>query len=393
MTFAIINDHTIHYQYLKTNAVRTFVFVNSLGADFRIWDEVVEILKNHGSVLRFDKPGHGLSEVPQNARSISDYAADVIGLLDALTIQKCVFVGLSIGGIIGQRLAVLHPDRIEKLVLSNTAPKVGTADNWNARIEIVQEQGMSAITEGVLQRWFPTHFQNEHPTELTGYRRMIEQTSPVGYVRACEAIRDEDLTNQITAIRVPTLCIGGTNDIAIPPDLIQAMAATIPNARFELIDGAGHIPCAQMPKTVARLILDFVLESSSSSQAQEPLSLYEQGMKTRRAVLGDTHVNRSEASKTDLDVDFQRYITESAWGMVWSRPGLTRRERSLITIALLATLGHEEELKMHIRATGNTGASRDDVKETLLHTAVYAGVPVANGALKIAKEVFADKES
>ena len=302
-------------------------------------------------------------------------------------------MGLSIGGIIGQRLAVLHPDRIEKLVLSNTAPKIGTADSWNARIEIVQEQGMLAVTEGVLQRWFPTHFQNEHPTELTGYRRMIEQTSPIGYVRACEAIRDEDLTNQLTAVRVPTLCIGGTNDIATPPDLIQAMAATIPNARFELIDGAGHIPCAQMPETVARLILDFVLESSSSSQAQEPLSLYEQGMKTRRAVLGDAHVNRSEASKTDLDVDFQRYIIESAWGMVWSRPGLTRRERSLITIALLATLGHEEELKMHIRATGNTGASRDDVKETLLHTAVYAGVPVANGALKIAKEVFADKES
>lgn len=116
--------------------------------------------------------------------------------------------------------------------------------------------------------------------------------------------------------------------------------------------------------------------------------LYNQGMTTRRAVLGDAYVDKAEANKTDFDADFQEYITNSAWGAVWGRPGLTKRERSLITIALLAALGHEEELAMHIRATKNTGATEDDVKEVLLHTAVYAGVPVANGAIKIAKEIF-----
>jgi 4-carboxymuconolactone decarboxylase len=116
--------------------------------------------------------------------------------------------------------------------------------------------------------------------------------------------------------------------------------------------------------------------------------LYNKGMKTRRSVLGDAHVDKAESSKTDFDTDFQEYITNNAWGAVWSRPGLTKRERSLITIALLAALGHEEELAMHIRATKNTGATEDDVKEVLLHTAVYAGVPVANGAIKIAKEIF-----
>ena len=118
--------------------------------------------------------------------------------------------------------------------------------------------------------------------------------------------------------------------------------------------------------------------------------LYDDGMKTRRSVLGDAHVDKAEASKTDFDKDFQEYITNNAWGAVWSRPGLTKRERSLITIALLAALGHEEELAMHIRATKNTGATEDDVKEVLLHTAVYAGVPVANGAIKIAKKIFAE---
>lgn len=112
---------------------------------------------------------------------------------------------------------------------------------------------------------------------------------------------------------------------------------------------------------------------------------YDIGMETRRAVLGDAHVDRAEAAKTEFDADFQRFITEGAWGSVWSRPGLTQRERSLITIALLAALGHDEEVAMHVRATANTGATADDIKEALLHVAVYAGVPTANRAFKIAK--------
>lgn len=113
--------------------------------------------------------------------------------------------------------------------------------------------------------------------------------------------------------------------------------------------------------------------------------LYDRGMATRRAVLGDTHVDKATAATNDFDADFQALITRTAWGSVWSRPELSRRERSLITIALLAAAGHEEELAMHIRATANTGASREDVREALLHVAVYAGVPAANRAFRIAK--------
>ena len=119
---------------------------------------------------------------------------------------------------------------------------------------------------------------------------------------------------------------------------------------------------------------------------------YQAGMKTRRSVLGDGHVDRVEAAKTAFDVDFQRFITEGAWGSVWARNNLSPRERSMITIALLAALGHDEELAMHIRATRNTGASPDDVREALMHVAVYAGVPAANTAIKIAKQVFADAD-
>ncbi|MEM9442843.1 MAG: 4-carboxymuconolactone decarboxylase [Pseudomonadota bacterium] len=117
---------------------------------------------------------------------------------------------------------------------------------------------------------------------------------------------------------------------------------------------------------------------------------FERGMAVRRSVLGAAHVDRAEASKTVFDEDFQRFITEGAWGSVWSRPGLTNRERSLVTIALLAALGHDEEVAMHVRATANTGAKADEIKEALMHVAVYAGVPAANRAFKIAKKALAE---
>jgi len=117
---------------------------------------------------------------------------------------------------------------------------------------------------------------------------------------------------------------------------------------------------------------------------------YETGMKTRRAVLGDAHVDRAEAAKRPFDEDFQRLITEGAWGSVWSRPGLTPRERSIVTLALLAALGHWDEVAMHVRATRNTGAAPEDVKEALLHVAIYAGVPAANHAIKVARAAYAE---
>jgi 4-carboxymuconolactone decarboxylase len=120
---------------------------------------------------------------------------------------------------------------------------------------------------------------------------------------------------------------------------------------------------------------------------------YRQGMATRRAVLGDAHVDRAEARKTDFDGPFQELITEAAWGHVWSRPTWTKRERSIVTIALLAALGHHAEVAMHVRATARTGATREDICEALLHVAIYAGVPAANSAIAVVKEVFGEMDS
>lgn len=395
MTFIKINGHNIHYKYLKTNSERTFIFINSLGTDFRIWDNVVEVLKNHWSILCFDKQGHGLSEGSSTPLSISDYAHDVLGLMDALSIQKAVIIGLSIGGVIGQYLAVHHANRIEKLVLSNTAPKIGSAETWDLRINKVKNDGIQSITEGVMKVWFSENFHQSRPDELNGYANMLANSPIEGYIQACEALKYNDLTAEITHINVPTLCIAGSVDGSTPPALVKAMADKIPNAQYVEIEGIGHIPCVETPSVMAAHILNFIntedlkltLEGTPPSGVGGQ-TLYELGMKTRRSVLGNAHVDRAEANKTDFDKDFQEYITNSAWGAIWSRPGLTKRERSMITIAVLAALGHEEELAMHFRATRNTGASEQDVKEVLLHIGIYAGVPVTNGAMKIAKEVF-----
>lgn len=126
---------------------------------------------------------------------------------------------------------------------------------------------------------------------------------------------------------------------------------------------------------------------------QAASSRYRQGMATRRSVLGDGHVDRAEANKTEFDLPFQELITEAAWGHVWSRPELTKRERSLITIALLAALGQDDEVAMHVRATANTGATREDIREALLHVAIYAGVPAANHAIKIARKTFDEMDA
>jgi 3-oxoadipate enol-lactonase/4-carboxymuconolactone decarboxylase len=392
MNFLPINGINIHYEYLKYSGPEkapVFVFINSLGTDLRIWDGVVDILKNLGSILLFDKMGHGISTVADKSYAIANYADDTIGLLNALDIDKVVLTGLSIGGIIAQYIAIHYPERVEKLVISNSAPKVGSFESWETRINKVKAEGVSSIADDILKVWFSKDFHANRQPELAGYRAMLSNTNTAGYIKACEALRDNDLTNRIHEITSPTLLIAGSEDGSVSTPKVKETADKIPGAQFVEIEGVGHIPCAEQPETIAELILKFAHIGQSNSSH---LSLHELGMKTRRSVLGDEHVDLAEANKTDFDKDFQEYITNSAWGAIWSRPGLTKRERSLITIAILTALKLDHELAMHIKATKNTGATPEEVKEVLMHAGVYAGVPVTNNAMKIAKEIFSKKD-
>jgi 3-oxoadipate enol-lactonase len=266
MTFTNINSNNIHYQYLDNQDDRTFVFINSLGTDFRIWDGVVDILKHHGNILRFDKAGHGLSSdlrfndvrFTSHQSNIENYANDVLGLMDFLNIQKAVIVGLSIGGIIAQYLAINQAERIERLILSNTAPKVGSEEGWNTRIEAVKKGGIASIADNIMKVWFSENFRNNRKNELLGYRMMVSNINLEGYIQACEALKINDLTNEIDKIKVPTLCFAGTEDGSTPPAQVKAMADLISNSTYILIEGVGHIPCVEVPELIAKHILEFV---------------------------------------------------------------------------------------------------------------------------------------
>jgi 3-oxoadipate enol-lactonase/4-carboxymuconolactone decarboxylase len=196
------------------------------------------------------------------------------------------------------------------------------------------------------------------------------------------------LRDAVGALAKPTLVLCGAVDTSTPPELNQTLAAAIPNAQYAEIPNAAHLPCIEQPDATTRLIADFLTRSSIFSY---PSSLLERGMAVRRAVLGNEHVDRAEANKTDFDADFQRYITEMAWGSVWARGGLDRKTRHLLTIAMMAALGKEHELAMHIRATKNTGVTPSEIKEVLLQVAVYAGVPAANSAFAVSKKVLSEE--
>lgn len=262
MQFVSINGHTIHYKHLQNSPLgaggaTTFLFINSLGTDFRIWDEVVELLKEYGNIILFDKRGHGLSDVVTNTKGLNDFADDATALLNYLHINKCIIIGLSVGGMIAQVLANRFPTQIEKLILCDTRFKIGNEEIWNTRIQQVKEQGLQAISEGVMQRWFSGNFHETQPVKITGYKNMLERTPALGYMQTCEAIRDADLTLIAKQIKMPTLCIVGSEDKSTTPDEVKNLADIIEGSRYEVIENSGHIPCVDNPGVLSKLIIDF----------------------------------------------------------------------------------------------------------------------------------------
>lgn len=377
----------LHYQLDGPQHLPLLVFSNSLGTDLRIWDSLLPLLAPHFRFLRYDKRGHGLSSSPPAPYQLDDHINDLIGLLDGLGVNQVTLCGLSVGGMIAQGVAAHRPELVSNLILCATAHKIGSAQGWEERIQTIREHGLEHIADAVMERWFAPGFRSKQPADVMLWRNMMVRTPVEGYVGTCAAIRDADLTASTSQLTLPTLCLVGDQDGATPPALVESTAALIPGSQFAVINNAGHLPCIEQPAQLAAVMLTFLKQHTLSANR------FDQGMLVRRSVLGNAHVDRATANKTEFDEPFQTFITEGAWGSVWSRPGLSKRDRSLLTIVLMAALHHDEELAMHIRATRNTGASKQEVQEALLHLAVYAGVPFSNVAFRIAKEVYQELES
>lgn len=258
MQFADINKTTIHYRVIgDVHDKPVLVFANSLGTDLRIWSDVVARLAGDFPIVLYDERGHGLSGLGSLPYVIEDHAEDLAGLLDLLDIRSAIVCGLSVGGLIAQSLYQRRPDLVRALILCDTAHKIGTAESWNARIAQVEEQGLASILDSVMERWFTPAFRRTEGAKLAGYSTMLVRQSAVGYAATCGALRDADLTEAASRIAVPTLCIVGDQDLSTPPELVRTTARLIPNARFEVIKDAGHIPCVEQPEVLATLIRGF----------------------------------------------------------------------------------------------------------------------------------------
>ena len=231
------------------------VFANSLGTDLRLWDAVVPLLPPGLRLIRFDKRGHGLSDLG-GAATLDDLADDAIVLIEATTTGPVVFVGLSIGGLIAQSVAARRPDLLRALVLSNTAAKLGTADSWQARIDAISADGLPSIADAVMERWFAPAFRAR--AEMAIWRNMLCRTPKAGYIAACQVLGMADQTEATARLALPTLVIAGEADGASPPDVVQATAALIQGARFHLIPSVGHLPCVEAPEAFAAILAPFV---------------------------------------------------------------------------------------------------------------------------------------
>jgi 3-oxoadipate enol-lactonase len=239
------------------------VFINSLGTDFRIWNEVAEILAPDFRILTYDKRGHGLSESGPDKNDIADYARDLVALLDAWAVGRATIVGLSIGGLIAQELYRQNPERVAALVLCDTAAKIGTDEIWDQRIAEVEQGGIEALADAVLQRWFSAHFRAARSPELAGMRAMLTRTPRQGYLAACGALKRADLRPYAGQIQAPTLCLVGDEDGSTPVALVQETSEMIPGSRFEIIEGAGHLPNVEKPKIVAELVAEHAKYAAS----------------------------------------------------------------------------------------------------------------------------------
>ncbi len=260
MLVTTLNGLRVHYRVEGDPTGAPIVFGNSLGTDLRVWDKLLALLPPGLRILRYDMRGHGLTDAPEGAYFMGDLVADAAALMDATGFRGAVFVGLSIGGVVAQGLAAERPDLVRAAVLSNTAAKVGTEAGWNERIATVRANGIEAIADHVMGLWFTKAFHANRAEELALWRNMMTRTPLDGYLGCCAAIAGTDLRESTTGLRLPVLALVGDQDGSTPPDLVHETAESIPGARFEIIRGAGHIPCVEQPEATAALIQRFLAE-------------------------------------------------------------------------------------------------------------------------------------
>jgi 3-oxoadipate enol-lactonase/4-carboxymuconolactone decarboxylase len=361
-----------------------------------LWGEAAGHLTDAFDVVAWDLPGHGHNRsVPEEPFDLAELAAGVLSVVDEILLQRdevggaFSYAGDSVGGAVGLQLLLDAPGRVRDAVLLCTGARLGEPAMWGGRMAQVAMSGTPVMVAGSRERWFAPGFLDRRPEVASALLRALSETADEGYTAVCGALATYDVRDRLGEIGVPVLAVAGAADQVTPPGLLREVAEGVRDGRLVVLDDVAHQAPAEAPERVAALVREHVLgEVPVASPAGER---QEAGTAVRREVLGDAHVDRAVAATTGFTRDFQELVTEYAWGTVWTRPGLDRRSRSLITLTALVARGHHEELAMHLRGALTNGLTVEELKELLLQTAIYCGVPDANAAFRVAQRVLLEE--
>ncbi|MEU4169956.1 alpha/beta fold hydrolase [Streptomyces sp. NPDC026665] len=420
--------NTLQYRLDGPEDAPVLILGPSLGTTWHMWDRQIPELSKSWRIFRFDLPGHGGAPA-HPAGSVAELAGRLLATLDRLGIQRFGYAGCAFGGAIGLELALRCPERMASLALIAASPRFGTADEFRQRGVIVRSNGLDPIARTSPERWFTSGFAAAQPAITEWAVQMVRTTDPGCYIAACEALAAFDVRGELGMVGVPTLVLAGSDDEVTGPAEARTLVAGIPDARLAVVPGASHLVPVEQPAAVTDLLVRHfssawlpAFESSTGQMAvqvaqtypvqaapppvapfaeiapapvapepagrQDP---YDIGIKVRREVLGDAHVDGALTSADEFSGDFQEFLTRYAWGEIWDRPGLDRRSRSCVTLTALVAGGHLDELAVHTRAALRNGLTPVEIKEVLLQTAVYCGVPAANSAFRVAQKIIREE--
>ncbi|NEE17444.1 4-carboxymuconolactone decarboxylase [Streptomyces sp. SID7499] len=422
----------LQYRFDGPEDAPVLILGPSLGTTWHMWDRQIPELIKQWRVFRFDLPGHGGAPA-YPAGSVGDLTTRLLATLEGLGVHRFGYAGCALGGAVGIELALRHPERLASLALIATSPRFGTADEFRQRGVIVRTNGLDPIARTAPERWFTGGFAAAQPAITEWAVQMVRTTDPGCYIASCEALASFDVRPELGRVGAPTLVLVGSDDQVTGPAEARTLVAGIPDARLAVVPGASHLVPVEQPAAVTDLLVRHfstawqpAFETSTGQNVLPPVALkpvlspappqppqtgpvaeiapaavppqaqgrpdpYDAGIKVRREVLGDAHVDRALAQADEFSGDFQEFITRYAWGEIWDRPGLDRRTRSCVTLTALVAGGHLDELAFHTRAALRNGLTPGEIKEVLLQAAVYCGVPAANSAFKVAQQVIREE--
>ncbi|MGZ0198705.1 alpha/beta fold hydrolase [Streptomyces sp. RM1] len=419
--------NTLQYRFDGPEDAPVLILGPSLGTTWHMWDRQVPELAKQWRVFRFDLPGHGGAPA-HPAGSAGELAAQLLATLDALGVQRFGYAGCALGGAIGIELALRHPERLASLALVAASPRFGTADEFRQRGVIVRTNGLDPIARTSPERWFTGGFAAAQPAITEWAVQMVRTTDPGCYIAACEILAAFDVRAELGRVGVPTMVLVGSEDQVTGPAEARTLVAGIPDARLAVVPGASHLVPVEQPAAVTDLLVHHFttawqqpfdtgqialpgtsaalpaqavppkvpapvaeIAPAATAPSEDRPDRYETGLKIRREVLGDAHVDQELAAADRFSGDFQEFVTRYAWGEVWDRPGLDRRTRSCIALTALAAGGHLEDLAAHTRAALRNGLTPDEIREVLLQTSLYCGLPAAAGAFRVAQRVIQEE--